>query len=48
MKPIYCIEIRQYDYCNSWTDDVLHSTNKKCLEDLCAKWEKEFGTEETL
>ena len=48
MKPIYCIEIYQYDYCNSWTEDVLHTTNKKYLDDLCAKWEKNYGTKDTI
>ena len=48
MKPIYCIEIYQYDYCNSWTEDVLHTTNKKYLDDLCAKLEKNYGTKDTI
>lgn len=48
MKPIYCIEISQYDYCNSWTDDVLHTTNKKYLDDLCAKWEKKYARKDTI
>ena len=48
MKQIYCIEIYQYDYCNSWTDDVLHTTNKKFLEDLCVKWNKQYARKDTL
>lgn len=40
MKPIYFIRVYDHDYSSSWENDILHTTNKKFLEDLCIKFEK--------
>ena len=42
---IYYIHSSYYDYCNEWTADFLHCKNKKFLEDLCLKLNKQCSKE---
>ena len=39
---IYYLNIHQYDYCNNWEAQVLHTHNKKQLEDLAIRLRKRY------
>ncbi|MFM9469925.1 hypothetical protein ACKI1K_45550, partial [Streptomyces scabiei] len=46
MKAIYCINVTEFDEtCGNRELEVLHTTNKKKLEDLCRKWNKQVRDE---
>lgn len=48
MPNIYCIQIQENDGWNQWDKQVLHTTNKKQLEDLAARLNKKHKNNDNI